>query len=56
MKPYSNTDKKILAIIGILSSQLALGCLIVGLEATHYDAEAFVIPSNYWICLASAQT
>ena len=44
MKPYSNTDKKILALIGILSSLLALGCLIVGLEATHYDAEAFADP------------
>lgn len=44
MKPYSKTDKKFLAAIGCLSGFLALGCLIVGLEATHYDMEAFANP------------
>jgi len=44
MIPYSENDKKIIAFISIASGLLALSCLLVGLEATQYDAEAFANP------------
>ena len=44
MIPYSKRDKKTIAFISIVSGVLALACLLVGLVATQYDAEAFANP------------
>lgn len=44
MIPYSEKDKKAVAFISILSGVLALACLLIGLIATQYDAEAFANP------------
>lgn len=45
MIPYSEKDKKIIAILTILSGVLALGCMIIGLIATQFNAEAFANPA-----------
>ena len=44
MKPYSEQDKMIIGVLTILSGILALSCMVVGLIATDYDAEAFANP------------
>lgn len=44
MKPYSELDKKIIGILTIIAGILAMACMIVGLIATNYDAEAFSNP------------
>jgi hypothetical protein len=44
MKPYLKSDKKVVGAITILSGVVGLACLLIGFEATHYDAEAFSNP------------
>ncbi|HEY3429321.1 MAG TPA: hypothetical protein VGK39_01510 [Cyclobacteriaceae bacterium] len=45
MIPYSERDKKIIAMLTILSGVLALACMVVGLVATRFNAEAFANPA-----------
>jgi hypothetical protein len=44
MIPYSDKEKKVIAITTILSGVLALGCLLTGIVATQFDQEAFANP------------
>jgi len=44
MISFSEKDKKIIGLLTILSGILALACMIVGLIATQFDAEAFANP------------
>lgn len=43
---FSENEKKIIATISILSGALALACLVLGLMATQFDAEAFANPGK----------
>jgi hypothetical protein len=44
MISFSEKDKTIIGLITILSGTLALACMVVGLIATQFDAEAFANP------------
>jgi hypothetical protein len=44
MIPFSEKDKTIIGLLTILSGILALACMVVGLIATQFDAEAFANP------------
>jgi len=41
---YSKTDKTLVGYLLVLSGVLALACMVIGLFATHFDAEAFSNP------------
>jgi hypothetical protein len=44
MIPFTQNDKRTIAIVAIISGLLALACLLMGLFATRFDAEAFANP------------
>lgn len=44
MMLYTEKDKRIVGLLSICSGVMALACLIVGLVATQYDADAFANP------------
>jgi hypothetical protein len=44
MISFSEKDKSIIGLLTILSGILALACMVVGLIATQFDAEAFANP------------
>ncbi|HSB93458.1 MAG TPA: hypothetical protein VLC28_10085 [Flavitalea sp.] len=44
MISFSEKDKTIIGLLTILSGILALACMVVGLIATQFDAEAFANP------------
>lgn len=44
MLPFSEKDKTIAGITGILAGVVAAACTLLGLDATQYDAEAFATP------------
>lgn len=46
MKPFTEKDKKIIALLTILAGILAAACLWVGAEAVQFDFEAFSNPAR----------
>jgi hypothetical protein len=44
MLPFSEKDKTIAGVTGILAGTIATACTLLGLDATQYDPEAFATP------------